>query len=243
MASARVAWSERNRPAHRRGHGHRARLLHTPHGHAEVLGLDDDQHAPGREHPVDGVGDLGGHALLYLQPAGVPVDQAGQLGESRDAPVLRRNVGHVRPAQERDQVVLAQRGERDVAHHDHLVVLGGEGDFEVAGRVVRQPGEQLLVHAGDPPGRVDQPVAVDVLAYGDQDLRDGRLALAQRLPPRILLDHLVLRLPRRRTRRRGGPLGDYGNAPPHRARSPRRTRPGCGIRRTGGRAGPAAHRP
>src|ERR1019366_580734 len=41
--------------AHRGGDGGCARLLHTPHGHAQVLGLYHDEHAAGRERLVDGV--------------------------------------------------------------------------------------------------------------------------------------------------------------------------------------------
>ena len=41
------------------------------------------------------------------------------------------------------------RVQRDVAHHDHLVVVGLERDREVLRRVLVQPGEDLLVHVGD----------------------------------------------------------------------------------------------
>src|SRR5579884_2526769 len=100
---------------HRDGAG----LAHPPHGHAEVLGLDDDEHAPGLEPFDEGVGDLGGQPLLDLGPAGEPLDQPGQLGQPGDAAVVVRDVGDVGLADERHQVVLAHAVEGDVADHDH----------------------------------------------------------------------------------------------------------------------------
>ena len=166
MASARVADVGAEQPAHRGGDGDGAGLLDAPHRHAQVLGLNHHEHAAGRQHRGDGVGDLRGHALLDLEAAGEPVDQPGQLRQAGDPAVLGRDVGHVGPPDERHQVVLAQRGERDVADHDHLVVLGREGDLEVAGRVVVQAREELLVHGGHPLGGGHQTVALGVLPDG-----------------------------------------------------------------------------
>ena len=78
------------------------------------------------------------------------VDQAGQLRQARDPAVVAGDVAHVRLAHERDHVVLAQRGEGDVPHHHHLVVLGRERHREMAPGIVVDPGEQLLVHARPP---------------------------------------------------------------------------------------------
>ena len=61
-----------------------------------------------------------------------------QLGEPDDA--LRRQVGDVGDAVKRQQVVHAQRLERDITHDDELVValvVGERGQVErLAGRVV-----------------------------------------------------------------------------------------------------------
>src|SRR5438445_3842822 len=81
---------------HGRGHRERARLAHAPHRHAQVLGLDDDQHPPRLQAGVDLVGDLGGEPLLDLGPLGERVDKAGQLGQAGDAAVLVRDVRNVR---------------------------------------------------------------------------------------------------------------------------------------------------
>ena len=65
--------------------------------------------------------------------------------------------------------------ERDVADHHHLVVVRLEGDGEVLGGVFVQARADLGVHAGDPLRRVQQPVAVGVLADGLEDLAHGLL--------------------------------------------------------------------
>jgi len=66
--------------------------------------------------------------------------------------------------------VLAQRVHRDVAHHDHLVVVGLERRADVAVGVVVNPGADLRVHAGDAGRRLLEAVAVRVLADGLEDL-------------------------------------------------------------------------
>jgi len=50
-----------------------------------------------------------------------------------------------------------------------------EGDRQDLGRLDPQPGEQLRVRPRDPARRVAEPVAVRVLADGDQDLPYGGL--------------------------------------------------------------------
>ena len=74
----------------------------------------------GRELLLQPVGDLHRHALLQLQVAGERLDDARELREPDDA--LARQVRHVGHAMERQQVVHAQRLERDVADQDELVV-------------------------------------------------------------------------------------------------------------------------
>src|SRR5690606_18791536 len=107
---------------HGRGDRRGAGLADPAHGHAQVLGLDHHHDAPGVQGAVDLVGHLDGQALLHLGPAGVGVDQAGKLGQAGDAAVGPGDVGDVRLADERDEVVLAEALHGDVPHHHHLVV-------------------------------------------------------------------------------------------------------------------------
>ena len=243
MASARVATSERKRP---RTDEVTVTVpgFFTPRIDMHRCSASMTTRTPrGRQHLVDGVGDLGGHPLLDLQATGVAIDQPGQLRKTGDAAVLGRDIRHVRLTQERHQVVLAQRSERDVTHHDHFVVLGGKGDLEMPRRVVVQAREQLLVHVGHPARGVEQAVAIDVLTDGDSVSRPPPLPRVLRLPPPDPPHGLVFTSPHRRIRRRGGPLADYGNAPPHRARNRPRTTRECGSRRSAGPIPPAARRP
>ena len=82
------------------------------------------------------------------------------------------DVGHVGLADERDEVVLAERLHRDVPHHDHLVVAGLERDGQVGVGLLVEPEQHLGVHPGHPRRRVAQAVAVGVLADGLEDLAD-----------------------------------------------------------------------
>ncbi len=125
----------------------------------------------GRSALDERVSDLGGEALLHLRTGRVAVDEARDLRQTGDPTVLAGDVGDVRLARERHEVVLAHRVHGDVAHHDHLVVLGLEGDGKVTRGVVVQPDEDLVdVHVGDAGGCAHQTVAVRVLTDGLEDL-------------------------------------------------------------------------
>ena len=106
-------------------HGWRHRLavdlLDATHDHAHVRGLDDDADALRLDSFAHGQRDLFGDALLQLQPAAVDLDDACQLGQTEHFAV--GDVADRHLAQERHQVVFAQREHFDVFHHDHLVVV------------------------------------------------------------------------------------------------------------------------
>jgi hypothetical protein len=85
-----------------------------------VLGLDGDADAVLLQSLLDPVGDLRRQAFLYLQVTREAVDDPTELGEADDP--LGRQVGDVRDAVERQQVMSAQRLEGDVPDQDELVV-------------------------------------------------------------------------------------------------------------------------
>src|SRR4051812_48273058 len=66
----------------RRGHGECSRLADAAHRHAEVLALQQDEHALRRQHFDHRVGDLRRQPLLDLRPAGEALDEPGELRES-----------------------------------------------------------------------------------------------------------------------------------------------------------------
>ena len=118
-------------------------------------------------------GDLLGQPLLDLEPPGVHLDDARDLREPDDP--AARDVRDRRRAEERQQVVLAQRVERDVLDDDHLAVA------DVEDRVVDEPlgidvvaGCELGVHPVDTFRGAQQALAVWVLADLEQDLADRR---------------------------------------------------------------------
>jgi hypothetical protein len=86
-----------------------------------VIGLDDDDGAPGPQPSVQGIGDLGRKTLLELGAAGVALPHPGQLGQRHDLPV--GYVAAVGFADHRQEMMLTGRIEGDVPDKDHLVVV------------------------------------------------------------------------------------------------------------------------
>ena len=134
-----------------------------------------DHHAAtvGLQHFHQGVGDLAGQPLLHLRSPRVALDQARQLAQADDA--AARDIADVGDPRERQQVVLAEGGEGDVAQDDHLLVPLVKGRLEMLLRVFAQTGEELCVRLGDTMRRALQPLSIGIFADGEQDLAHRRL--------------------------------------------------------------------
>src|SRR5829696_2318644 len=91
LAGARVSGVD---TAHGACDGNAPWLLHAPHRHAQMFGLDDED------------GATGSQALLELGATGVTLHQPGQLGQAYDLPVWY--VAHVGLADERHEVMFAE---------------------------------------------------------------------------------------------------------------------------------------
>src|SRR5215213_2628197 len=168
-ARARVVAHE---PVQRRGDRRRPRLLHAADRHAHVLGLEHDADTLRRELALQPAGDLRGQPLLDLQRAGEVIDHPSELRQPDDP--LAGDVADMGDAAERQQVVLAQGVERDVARYDELVVTAvvrERGGVEVRGR------QQLGVHGGHPARRIAPRLVVEVDAERGQEV--GRRALGR----------------------------------------------------------------
>jgi hypothetical protein len=126
---------------------------------------------------VEGVGHLGGEALLELGTTRVAFHDPGQLREPHHLAV--GYVPDVGLADHRQQMVLTGRIEGDVPDEDHLVVILLKPDGQLAGGVYVQPGEEELVGPRDPRGRFLQSFSVGVLPHGGQYLPDGPLDAGQ----------------------------------------------------------------
>src|SRR5215211_130000 len=168
LAGARVSGVD---AAHGACDGNAPRLLHAPHRHAQMFGLDDEDGAPGAQPLVDSVGDLGGKTLLELRAMGITLHKAGQLGQAYDLPVWY--VAHVGLADHRQEVMLTERLQRYIPDQDHLTMLFLEPHVQVSGGVIGQPGEEERVGFGDPARRASEAFPFRVFAYGDQYLPDG----------------------------------------------------------------------
>ena len=138
-----------------------------------MLGLHHHEHAAGLEMLLKGIRDLAGQALLHLGPLGEAIDESGNLRESDHVAAAVRDIGDVRFPDEGDQVMLAQRVHRNVAHHDHLVVVGLEHGGEVLRWLLMKSGTDLRIHPSDPVGGLEQSVAIGILTDRKQDLPDG----------------------------------------------------------------------
>src|SRR6185503_20760054 len=106
---------------------------------------------------------------LNLQPPGEHIYDAGHLRQADDLAV--GDVSHMRPPEERQQVMLAQRVHLDVAHHDHALV----GLFEY--RVSHHVGHRLVIALREPAKRalhpfrsLDQTLSLRIFAQRRQHL-------------------------------------------------------------------------
>lgn len=91
-------------------------------GHASVRPRNDNRHAMGSEHAVEGIGNFDRHSLLDLKPLGMGLDKASQFRNAHNA--MARQIADVRPARDRSHMVLTMGHEVNDAHRHHLVLSG-----------------------------------------------------------------------------------------------------------------------
>src|SRR5262249_52271685 len=150
-----------------------AGLLHAPHRHAEVLGLDHDSDAIWIERVHDRLRDLARELLLDLRPPREPLDHPRQLADADDAAV--GYIANVSTPVKGQKVVLAHAVKGDIAEDHHLVVGNLEAHLQVPRRILRQPGEDLRVHRCDAPWRFPEPLTFGILSDRLEELDDRRL--------------------------------------------------------------------
>jgi len=139
-------------------------------------GIKNDKHTLGGEPRVERVGDLLGQTLLQLRPRRERLDNAGKTAEADHA--IARNVRDVGNADERQQVVLADRPELDVAQQHELAALALRQLHrlgEVLQRVLVETGEEVAVRLRDPLRGRPQSGSRRILADRSKQLRDRRL--------------------------------------------------------------------
>jgi hypothetical protein len=134
-----------------------------------VAALHHDAHPFGLGLVQHGLGHLLGQPLLDLQAAREAVHDARDLADAEH--LVFGDVAHVAAPVERQQMVLAEAVDLDVAHDDHVV------EVRLEHRAVEHLPRRLPVAAGQKrqglghPFRRDlQPFALGVLAEFDQQL-------------------------------------------------------------------------
>src|SRR4051812_40019070 len=154
----------------RRGHRARAGLRGAAQGHAGVLGLEHHADTLRRQLALEPVRHLRREPLLDLEVAGEVVDHASELREPDDP--VARDVAHVRDAHERQQMVLAERVERDVADEHELVVVAVVRE---GGGVERLGGQELGVSGGHPARRLAEALVAEIGAERLEQVAGGAL--------------------------------------------------------------------
>ena len=118
--------------------------------------------------------------LLGLQAAGEDIGEPRQLRQSHHP--LDRRIGDMRLAVERHHVVLALRGEFDVADQDEIVIAGGfaKGAVQHLGRALVVALIEFVEGFDHAARRIQQTFAAGVLAdIAEQDV-DGLFGLRAR---------------------------------------------------------------
>ena len=108
------------------------------------------------------------------------VDDPRDLRQTGDPPVLVRDVRDVRLPAERQQVVFAQRLQRDVADHDHLVEVRALDDGDERRGVDADAREDLARTSRRRAGRVTHALALGILADPLEDQPDALLRPSRR---------------------------------------------------------------
>src|SRR6516164_8022567 len=105
------------------------------------------------KHAIDATGDLGGHALLDLEPLCIDVHEPREFRDP-DHPCMRE-IADMRAADDGSQMMLAVGLEADVAKQHDLIIVCDllERALQIIARILVVTGEPLLVGAHGPCGR------------------------------------------------------------------------------------------
>ena len=146
-------------------------FLGAANGHAGVNRLDHARGADGIQLIHQGVGDLHRQPLLHLRPTCVTFHQTRQLAQSHDFSVGQ--IRHMRPAGERQQMMLTQRMKFDVAQQHNFVISLAKNGPQMPLWIIVQPGHQFGIGTRDAIGRAQQSLAIRIFADGEQNLAHG----------------------------------------------------------------------
>ena len=158
---------------------HVALVLHATHGLAGVHTLEDDGKA--LHLVVEGFAehfdDVVGKTFLKLQTCRAVADNAGNLRNAEDAPIILWDVGEIVLAEERHHMMFAHRVEV-AGVEDHLGVVCiviKSGYLGFLSRIIAT--KEFSPHTDDTVGRIDQAFTLRVFANGSEHGTDGILQL------------------------------------------------------------------
>src|SRR6266571_2557628 len=133
-----------------------------------MLCFDDDHHSGRAQLFEEKVGDLSSQPLLNLRLLGHQIGHTREFRQSDYSPFLRY-VSNVRNADEREEMMLADRINRNAFDDDHLVVSLGRYRMNELAWIAMQPRANLLIHFSYTSRRFAEPGSVGVLAYAFED--------------------------------------------------------------------------
>ncbi len=111
---------------------------------------------------LQAVPDLLREAFLHLEASGIGFHHAGHLAKTRNFPL--GDIGHMRLADKRKHVMLAQGEEFDVLHNNHMVVrLLEKGTLHDGFTVLEIALGKELHGLGHPLGGFEKPLPGRVL--------------------------------------------------------------------------------
>ena len=161
-----------------------------------MLSFHEHNRSLGSEIIHEGVGNLRTQLLLQLQTAGINLNRASKLREPCDTAV--GDIANGSLAIKRQQMMFAQRVERDVALDNQIVRSDGKRFGQVLlGTLVHTAGD-FAIHTGNARRGLQQALPSWVLAYALKQQLNGGLDF-------FLIDHLGLTFPILRSR--------YGTTP------------------------------
>ena len=143
-----------------------------------MLRLDDDADARRLQNVLDRFGDFGGELFLNLQAAREAVHDARELRNADDAIV--RQIADMRAAGHRQHVMLAEADDANVLEHDEFVIAADlvEGALEIVARIDVIAGEKLAIGARHTLRRVDQTLAIGIVARPFDENPHGRFGVS-----------------------------------------------------------------
>src|SRR5271155_4544766 len=146
-------------------------FLYSAHHHTEMAGFDHHSHSLRVNGMLDGLGDLGGEALLDLQAARESVDEARDLAQADHFSV--RDIGHVHFAKKGQEMMLAEAEHFDVFYDHHFVVAHSEQRFaQKSFGIILVALDQKPYRLFDSLGSALQAFAIGIFSQADDHLAD-----------------------------------------------------------------------